>query len=718
MISPHRQTDRYLRFLIALLSMAVFSPQASQAVTLTQTSSTEWKASNGIISYSINPTNGTIFKLSTLINGVTTDWMNQSYPSPFGHAIELYNICGYSNNSGGGTNTANYHLNGGYLDLWITKAHAAGSDPLEIENHWVIRDTDPGIHFYQILRHVASDGATSFGAATTNFFPSANAISRADGSALLYQKDIGAQSMGVFNETSPSTSFTQSLLSSNAGRQVQAETVDYTATTLGTHLSSPGLAREFITKYDHSTYEQYHVAHGYVGSTNAFWWVVPSHETMNGGPTKQYLTGIQIEYESAHLGGQNVNFAAGQVANRMFGPFYLRFNAFDSTKTTADDLYNDAANSVESCLSFYDGEGVLVSNGYRARSNRGSVNATIANSKGWSATSSNNVFVLSDNNTYFQESAQGAQYWGYANAAGDAVIPNVLPGTYRLTAYCFGQWGLYHADNITVGTTTKTVTGLTFQPRNFSTQAPVWTIGTPDRTAHEFLHAHMAGGFDDREYLGRWNYWQDVSAGLGKFVYTIGTTPSYEMPFTQFNHFYPNLYAGVYGGSTSGINGYDYITPSYVISGAAAQGVTPANFSPPPWEVHFTTTAAQLAQGPYVLVSINLAANDTSSLQVRLNGKHKAALLWYPRLGSDPEQRSGVSGYNNYAVFQFNTADLNAAGTDNVLTLWASGSCMYDALKMEIGPNQADPVISGWPEYDWVYYGTGDNRTTQAAAAP
>jgi hypothetical protein len=43
---------------------------------------------------------------------------------------------------------------------------------------------------------------------------------------------------------------------------------------------------------------------------------------------------------------------------------------------------------------------------------------------------------------------------------------------------------------------------------------------------------------------------------------------------------------------------------------------------------------------------------------------------------------------------------------------------MYDALKMEIGPNPADPAISGWPEYDWVYYGAGDNRTTQAAASP
>ena len=713
----HPSLNKACRFLLAgLAATCAFASQSLHAVTITEKSSTEWDVSTDTLSFALNPTNSNISNLYVTLNGVKTNWLDTSLgDSPFGHAVGFYPLNGYSNATGTGPTTAGYHLNG-YLDMWVTKADLPGTDPLEIENHFVVRDGDPGIHFYQILRHFSGDGATGFGNAAVNFFCSSNAITQANGTTLLYQKDTSPVGMGVVEETFPTTAYTQGLVASNPGRQVQAETVDYTKSTLGTYLSEAGLAREFITKYNYSTYQQYHIAHGYVGAQNAFWWVVPSPQTMIGGPTKQYLTGIEMEYESAHLGGQNVNFTAGQVANRLFGPFYLHFNAFNSTNTTADELYSDAANSVAGCLSFYDSEGILLSNGYRAQANRGSVQATLASS-GWSTTTSNNIVVLSDNNTYMQESANGFQYWGYADSTGHVTLPGVMPGTYRLTSYILGQWGLYHIDNVAVGTTTKTVTG-TFAPRNFSTQNPVWTIGTPDRTAHEYLHAHRSGGFDNRDYIGANNYWLDLAANSGKFVYTIGTTKSYEMPFTQFNHFYPNLYAGVYGGSTSGINGYDYITPSYVISGASAQGVTPANFSPPPWEVHFTTTAAQLAQGPYVLVSINLAANDTSSLQVRLNGKHKASLLWYPRLSSDPEQRSGVSGYNNYAVFQFNTADLNAAGTDNVLTLWASGSCMYDALKMEIGPNPADPSISGWPEYDWLYYNASDASTTQAAASP
>jgi hypothetical protein len=315
-----------------------------------------------------------------------------------------------------------------------------------------------------------------------------------------------------------------------------------------------------------------------------------------------------------------------------------------------------------------------------------------------------------------QESSAGFQYWGYANN-GSVTIPDVMPGTYRLTAYSLGTWGLYHIDNVAVGTTTTTVNG-TFDERDFSSLPPIWTIGTPDRSAHEFMNGHLSNGFDNRDYLAIGNYWQELEANSGKLVYTIGSSTVANWPFTQYNTFYPNLYAGVYGGSTSGINGYDYITPSYVISGAAAEGKTPAQFSPPAWEIHFTTTAAQMAQGGYVLVSINLAANDTSSLQLRLNGKHKGNLLWYPRLGSDPEERSGVAGYNNYAVFQFNTTDLLPAGQTNVLTLFASGACMYDALKLEIGSQAADPSISGWPEYDWVYYNSSDASTTQTAASP
>jgi len=720
-MNPTPSSNKAYHWLLAALAAAcVLATRPAEAVTLTENSTTEWVASNGIVTFSVDPQTFNIFKLSVTLNGTTTNWMDGNYTCPFGHAIELYSIYSYDNPSGiRGNTTASYHLSGSYLDIWVDKPNIPGTDPLDVENHWVIRDGDPGIHFYQVLRHTAADAATNFGAATVNFFPSGNAIVRSDGSTMLYQKNTGPNNMVAIEDTFPSTTFTSNLVAADPGRQVQAETVDYTNTTLGTYVSSPGLEREFITKYNYGTYAQYHVAHGYVSNSTAFWWVVPSPESMNGGPTKQFLSGVQIEYQSAHLGGQNLAFTAGQVGTHIYGPFYLHFNAFNGTLTTADALYNDAANTTASCLAFYDGEGVLTGDGYRKQANRVTVTADIADPKGWSTNTNQNVAVLSDNATYFQESANGYQYWGYVNTSGVANITGVRPGTYRLTVYSLGQWGTYHIDNVGVGTSNVTLTGLTYQPRNFSTQNPIWTIGWPDRSAWEFLHGHDSNGHDVKNYIGSTNYWQDLEANLGKVLYTVGnSTFQFNWPFVQYGTFYPNLYAGCYNSTDNTSDGYNYITPSYVISGAATEGKTPAQFNGPPWEIHFTATSAQMAQGAYVIVSINTAGVDTSSLQVRLNGKHKGALLWYPRLGSDPEQRSGVAGYNNYAVFQFNTADLNAAGSDNVVTLYATGAILYDALKLEISPNPADPAVTGWNDYDWNYYNASDNSTTQAAASP
>lgn len=715
MIFPSRPLQLAAAFAAACLA---YLPTL-RAVTFTQVSATEWTASNGLIAVSMNPTNGNISKLSTTLNGVTTNWMDPASPSPFGHAIMFYDLYSYANPSGTrGPLLNGFHQSSSYVDMWVTKTHISGTDPLEVENHWIIHDGDPGIHFYQVLRHAADDAATNFGAATVNFFPSGNAITRSDGSVLLYMKNTGPNILTTVLESGPNSSYTQSLVAANPGRQVQAETVDYTATGLGTHLSAPGLTREFGTKYNTSTYAQYHVAHGFVGATNGMWWVVPSNETFMGGPTKQFLTGIQLEYQSAHLGGENIGFAAGEVSIRRYGPFYLHFNAFDSTKTTADALYNDAASRVASCLGFYDAEGILLSNGYRARVNRATVTATVSNSGGWNSNTNKNVIILSDNAKFFQESSKGYQYWGYANTSGNVTLPDVMPGKYRLTTYELGQWGTGHIDNINVGTTPITVTGA-FQPRNFSAQAPIWQIGIPDRSAWEFLHGHDANGHDIRDYFGRWNYWQDLQANKGKVVYKVGTSNyQTDWPFVHYGRFYPGLAACVYNSADQSSAGYDYIAPQYVKDWATANGKAIKDYFASPWEVHFTTTAAQLGQGNYVLVSINTAGVNHSSLQVRLNGKHGGTLLWYPRLGSDPEVRSGVAGYNNFAVFQFNKADLNAAGQDNVLTLTATGAIMYDALKLEISANPADPAVTGWHDYDWMHYNAADASTNDAATDP
>ena len=64
--------------------------------------------------------------------------------------------------------------------------------------------------------------------------------------------------------------------------------------------------REFYTKYDYSSLREYlHQAEGVYGTSMAAWMVVPSQESLTGGPTKQDLifTGnlLIMEAYSNHL---------------------------------------------------------------------------------------------------------------------------------------------------------------------------------------------------------------------------------------------------------------------------------------------------------------------------------------------------------------------------------------------------------------------------------
>ena len=79
--------------------------------------------------------------------------------------------------------------------------------------------------------------------------------------------------------------------------------------------------------------------------------------------------------------------------------------------------------------------------------------------------------------------------------------------------------------------------------------------------------------------------------------------------------------AGVFNPADQTTDGYNYVCPSY-----AAPCATTAV---PDWQVHFTTTAGQQAQGPFVALSVGLADTE-SNLTVSLNGN---SLAW-PALGS------------------------------------------------------------------------------------
>jgi hypothetical protein len=138
----------------------------------------------------------------------------------------------------------------------------------------------------------------------------------------------------------------------------------------------------------------------------------------------------------------------------------------------------------------------------------------------------------------------------------------------------------------------------------------------------------------------------------------------------------------------------------YVNGGGTACRTAPV----PDWQVHFTTTDAQQGQGQYVVLSVGLAATE-SNLTVSLNG-HPLTWAAYDTLTkrSDAAVRSGFSGTYQWGVFQWDKGALNAPGADNVLTFHVNRTQgdMYDALRLEITNNSADPALTGWNDYAYV----------------
>jgi hypothetical protein len=488
-----------------------------------------------------------------------------------------------------------------------------------------------------------------------------------------------------------------------------------------------GYRREFYTKYDYSSYEYLHQAEGVYGSSMAAWMVVPSQESLTGGPTKQDLifTGnlLIMEAYSNHLNNQaSFPVPKGSVMHRLYGPFYLHFNAFSGTNPTAASLYQEALTSAQQLQPAYDGEAELLTSGYVPSTGRGEVHASIEGTKGLDLNQA--WAVLSDNQTNVQYSHAGNQYWVNINPGGIANFHNVAPGTYRLSVYALGQWGELRQDDVTVSANKTTKTSASFVEENFGSLAPIWTIGTADRSSHEFLHGQIKNPIDldlnytdqytarlgnsvqdDREYWGNWNYWADFAANQGAIVYyatPVGSTPATndltKWNYNQWRVFSPGLFAAPYNPSDVTTDGYKYICPSYVGPfGACTTAVVPD------WQVHFTTSADQQSQGQYVVLSVGLAATE-ASMTVSLNGN---PLVWhgFNLKNSDAGVRSGFSGTTQWVVFQWNTNQLNPVGMDNVITFNVNRTqgVMYDALRTEITNTSADHTVTGWNDYEFLY---------------
>jgi hypothetical protein len=668
-------------------------------VTLTKTSNSAWTITNGALTAVFSPTGEDLTSLKLGVgSGASANLiseLDQEFAgTPFGAGTETFNSVMGPNNS--------------YVDVWTNVASTGTStNPITYAFHYVFFADDPTVHVYEVLNHAATDPATSVGQG--QFLLRSVPADFTN----LYQQDTGPNNLSAQQFLGiASTASNFSSVTGQAGRTVQNVTYDLT----GSGLTGDN-GTNFFTKYDYSTYTQFYQAETMYGSKYAVSEVVPSTESLTGGPTKQELAWtdpgiLNLEFLSDHYGIDGTGSGAypgyaytppqGVASTKLFGVYAFRV-ASDATETGAQ-INQDAINSIPNYDALYNTDSELIASGYVPTTARGSVQFSATNSAGWSAATSMNTVVLSDPNVNMQESTQGDQYWAQVNPNGTATLASVVPGTYRMTIYQLGQWGETRIDGVQVQSGKVTVPeNVKFTPENFGTAPAIWTIGTPDRSAAEFMNGHNAQGQDQREYYGSYDYWGEEAAlgNPGKVVYyatAVGSTPATNNPNdwigTQWQTFNPGLHDAANGTDDN----YTNIAPSYVTMGGG-----PANYHGSPWEVHFTATGAQIAQGQYVVISIGVVALD-ASLVISLNG-HSETWSYNNFSPDDPQIRSGVAGFYQWAAFQFPVADLSAAGASNVLTLSPSSHAdgvMYDALRMEITNKSASPTTTGWDDYTYI----------------
>jgi autotransporter-associated beta strand protein len=712
---------RFSSAAVATAVMGITTPVVlAAAVSLTKTSNTSWTLSNGNITAIFNPSSEEITSVQLGSgSGASANLLSQLDEefagTPFGAGTQTFNSQVGANNS--------------YVDVWTTVASAGSAqnsngtyvNPIGYAFHYLIFANDPTIYCYETLNHSATDPVTSVGQGQFLFRSNPTLFPN------LYQINTGPNQLGTANAVTtlnvPSTNANWATVSAQAGRSVQNATTD---------LTGSGIAGDngtnFFTKYDYSTYTQFFQAETMYGSSYAVTEVDPSTDTLTGGPTKQELAytdpGIlNMEFLSDHYGIDGNGAGAfpgyayyptqGVATSKLYGPY--GFTISSTTGSTAASINQSVINSIPTEQAEFNTDSELASSGYINTTARAVVQINnVGNSAGWSSNTSNNTVVLSQPGVNFQESTQGYEYTGQLSQSGNVTISNVVPGTYRLSLYELGQWGETRVDGVQVnGNKISIPQNLKFTPENFGTAAPIWTIGTPNRSSNEFLNGQNATGADQRQYYGAYNYWAEEAAlghnGYISYNATATVINGVAQPATnntqawianQWGTFDPGLYDVSNGTSDN----YNNSAPAYV---QAAGG--PATYSGAPWQIHFSTTAAQEAQGQYVVLSVGLAAAE-GSLTVALNGNSET---WHVVNQSDPMIRSGDAGYYQFLAYQFPTSDLNAAGTDNVFTLSTSqpDGDMYDALRMEITNTSAAPTTTGWYDYEYI---TGANSQSDA----
>lgn len=510
------------------------------------------------------------------------------------------------------------------------------------ELHYVLQVGEAGVHCYTIFRHGAGDAAT--------YLEQARMVLRCD--------------KNVFTEAFTSEQKTGQMIAPSllaGATEIMDATLQLPASssyTTPTGTTDAGLP--VYTKYDWADFVETHKAHGLAGDSTGLWMLSGSEEGINGGPTKGELfihgtdtTPLMIAtFHAAHFVGSdsNLQLAAGEVWEKIYGPYFIYLNREDDAGAQA--LWADALARADEEKEAWPPAWM---NEAAFPVARGAVSGRLIVD---GAPAANALMVLAQPGSDWQAQGRGYIFWTRTDAAGGFTIPKVRPGSYSLYACAPGFSGQMELANVNVaaGATNQLGRLSWTPPRRAQT---LWQIGTPDRSAAEFRH-----GDQMRQFGLWWRYLEE--RGTADLDYTVGVSD----PATDW----------YYAQSVMALDSGAYLTPK--------------------WNVNFSL--ASVPSGTAELV-IDFAGAMNSTLNLRMNGTSIGSFSTVndagiyrsaTRLSRYRQQRVTFSASllragANTLSFQLNGRS-NWSGTKPVSP--ASG-VMYDAIRLEVGAAQPEVLV-------------------------
>ncbi|HZS55986.1 MAG TPA: polysaccharide lyase family protein, partial [Bryobacteraceae bacterium] len=449
---------------------------------------------------------------------------------------------------------------------------------------------------------------------------------------------------------------------------------------------------------------------GSSGKNVGLWNISASAEYYNGGPMKRELmchmgTTILNMINGGHYGSlnQDTDVAAGEVWNKVCGPYFIYCNNVSSSITdmtqASSTLYADAVAQVAAEQTAWP-YSWFVNQYYSAASNRGMVTGKIVINDIYNPNASAaNLWVgviqqpATSNGIYdFQLWIKPYQFWAKTDANGNFSIPNVIAGTnYTLYAFGPGAAGTFQSQPQNGGNTPNledlpaspfsvTVTGGTTTALGNVTWTPtrigptVFEIGYPDRTAAKFRHG------DD--------YW----------VGDIGPSPTLPSPVWNKHLEYPNDFPSgpkYVVGTSRWSTDWNYVQPAVKSSTGAFGGSTST--------ITFNLPAALTGTAS---LYVALSSDYQGPLRIVVNNTDVAGSTGYfpnyssSSYGSDVTIREGNHGIFSDARTTFN-ANLLHSGSNTISIIMRKGDtnfgdgwmnhAMYDYVRLE-APNYIPPA--------------------------